>query len=279
MSDYKLEQDLKTAEHIEIPSATVTEQIKCTPNGVYPISDQEINGNAQLRSQIKDPSYLWILRPKSAPLTEQSSTACPVDENISASLDPMDPGARQTVEHLSTAEQATSVDEPCTSEVLEASLHADSKQVPKQRTHTCEYCAKRFLQRSHLRTHIIAVHLKQRDHKCEHCGKLFFLKALLQTHVRAVHLKQGTFTCDYCEKPFYLKSHLQYHVASVHLMLPAHMCEHCKRSFYRINDLQRHLKFVHSDPVQVDRTSISPTDVPASTGQSREKGCFHTSNP
>jgi hypothetical protein len=52
------------------------------------------------------------------------------------------------------------------------------------------FCPSAFGRKSHLKTHIEAVHEKRRDHACQYCPDVAFgEKSTLKAHISAIHLK------------------------------------------------------------------------------------------
>lgn len=81
--------------------------------------------------------------------------------------------------------------------------------------HKCKKCELHFAQKTQLRSHVRAAHMKPRTFACEHCGKMFCSKHNKEVHVDSVHLKI-THKCQYCGKVFTQKNNLFSHVKSEH---------------------------------------------------------------
>ena len=117
----------------------------------------------------------------------------------------------------------------------------------------CDFCEKKYYQKSHLQEHVLAAHkdfdnenmllepnLKweneenytnevsmntisenisdpvKKSPECTLCGKTFRSKGHVKRHVESVHEKLKKFQCDVCEKKYYQKSHLKEHIQYVH---------------------------------------------------------------
>ena len=89
------------------------------------------------------------------------------------------------------------------------------------KSHSCEYCGKRFGQLGNFKRHIETIHENINTNKveickCVLCEKTYGSKSNLLTHVKIVHELNKPFGCEYCEKKFGRKGHLDLHVKSVH---------------------------------------------------------------
>ena len=99
---------------------------------------------------------------------------------------------------------------------------------PPELKHVCEYCGKRFLYPSHLKTHMNDFHgsgekkkprirkkniitEKQGSIPCPHCKKPMSSNQILQRHIQRLH-GEKTFKCPDCGKGFGLKKDLKQHL-------------------------------------------------------------------
>ena len=65
----------------------------------------------------------------------------------------------------------------------------------REKPHECEFCQKRFSEKSKLQKHIEAVHSKEKHHEWEFCQGRFSHKYSLQKHMMAIHLKEKLHEC------------------------------------------------------------------------------------
>ena len=76
----------------------------------------------------------------------------------------------------------------------------------EERPHECGICNKRFATTTTLRSHKLTHSLSRvRSHECEDCGVKFLQKEVLVQHVQAIH-KGVRYQCNLCDKTFTTKS-------------------------------------------------------------------------
>uniref|UniRef100_A0AAF5Q734 C2H2-type domain-containing protein n=1 Tax=Wuchereria bancrofti TaxID=6293 RepID=A0AAF5Q734_WUCBA len=74
-------------------------------------------------------------------------------------------------------------------------IHSDTRSYP------CDYCGKRFHQKSDLMKKHTYIHTDEKPHKCMVCGKAFSQSSNLITHSRK-HTGYKPFSCDICGRTF-----------------------------------------------------------------------------
>ena len=115
----------------------------------------------------------------------------------------------------------------------------------REKPHECEFCQKRFSEKSKLQKHIEAVHSKEKHHEWEFCQGRFSHKYSLQKHMMAIHLKEKLHECVICQEIFSKKAHLHGHIKAIHLKEKPHECKFFQKKKSPSN-LQKHTKAVHS---------------------------------
>lgn len=90
------------------------------------------------------------------------------------------------------------------------------------------------------------------EHKCKKCELSFAQKTQLRSHVRAAHMKPRTFACEHCGKMFCSKHNKEVHVDSVHLKI-THKCQYCGKVFTQKNNLFSHVKAEHGGGVRQNK--------------------------
>lgn len=113
---------------------------------------------------------------------------------------------------------------------------------------TCEYCRRKFRQKSSIEIHLLR-HLNERPYNCELCQKRFVTKSSLQQHLRNMHDKtvfqkkhQKTYRCSYCSKTFNQKSNVKIHEIQKHEPEKMqHQC-FCGKSFATSRGYQIHFR-------------------------------------
>lgn len=169
---------------------------------------------------------------------------------------------------------------------LEPNSDIFSSKIRKPRktyTYTCDICQRDFKKYSFMKAHILQKHLNIFEDVCPHCGKTSFDKSTLKRHIDAVHLKtykrrrdicpdcgiavvalklhrqlkhgigekreKVMFTCDKCSLQYTKLMYLKRHVARKHLKQFDDKCPFCQKCFYNRMSVERHMQSQHPDLV------------------------------
>jgi len=104
---------------------------------------------------------------------------------------------------------------------------------------SCEKCKGTFTTKSHLRTHIRAIH-EGVKYACNQCYKQFPQTGHLRRHIKSVH--EGVkYDCNLCDERFTLQNSLRAHIYSIHVG-EKYDCTQCNEQFSKKFNLQRHYK-------------------------------------
>ena len=112
-----------------------------------------------------------------------------------------------------------------------------------ERPHVCKYCAKGFIQKVHLQTHLLR-HSGDKPWLCNICGKGFVTNAVLKEHSVKLHGQAGprsTYDCDKCQAKYANLSDLKIHQRRHTGELPF-TCDKCSKGFRSKRLLQEHLR-------------------------------------
>lgn len=118
--------------------------------------------------------------------------------------------------------------------------HMEARHGPNVEHHTCEICSKSFRNPYKLGVHK-KTHLPdeiRRTFACEFCGKRFYDKTTLTSHIRGTHITDKVYTCELCGKGFNMKAKLQMHLI-VHTDERKFGCDICSLFFKTRAALQR----------------------------------------
>ncbi len=133
----------------------------------------------------------------------------------------------------------------------------------KMKCFKCPSCTYSTSNKSHLKDHMKAVHLKIRDQTCPHCDYATSCAANLQRHFRMRHTggasnkptedgteekvpAQNNLGCPPCTYSTSNKSHLKDHMKAVHLKIRDQNCPHCNYATSCAANLQRHIRMRHT---------------------------------
>ena len=154
---------------------------------------------------------------------------------------------------------------------------------PPNVQNVCPHCAKSYLSRGSLKSHILREHEGNDRTKnymqkkpCPHCGKEL-KKRDLEEHIKVKHENSTPFECDECNRKYgtetKLKTHkfnvhqrvkceicghavcntfwLRRHMHSAHGVVPkgSYKCEHCPSFFKTFGNLENHLKKNHANVI------------------------------
>ncbi|CAB0012796.1 unnamed protein product [Nesidiocoris tenuis] len=114
---------------------------------------------------------------------------------------------------------------------------------------SCQYCSKRFSQKTQLRNHEV-LHLKKacssalpgwaKRKECELCGKSFWDSKALKKHIKTVHSKLKPYVCQVCGHCSARKGMFQLHIRQ-HTGDKPHACSVCDFATRDHNTLRRHM--------------------------------------
>ena len=105
------------------------------------------------------------------------------------------------------------------------SKSSSMNEIHQGRKFNCDQCSKRFVERRHLKRHILTVHEKIRKFKCPHCPKRFFNKHHEKIHVKRIHEKIKDIQCDHCEKSFATNWDLKCHKRTTRKLIKCSKCD------------------------------------------------------
>ena len=115
--------------------------------------------------------------------------------------------------------------------------------------HNCIDCSYSTNNKSSLKTHREAVHLKIK-HKCKKCDFQASLKVSVNDHVKRVHL-QEKFYCDFCDFSTSWKRTLKLHAMSVHERV-TEACKICNKIGSK-SGMKQHMNLYHKEKVQLKK--------------------------
>jgi hypothetical protein len=115
----------------------------------------------------------------------------------------------------------------------------------KVKNYKCTQCSYKCGLKTGLNRHIKTVHLKVKNYKCTQCSYKAGTNHNLKTHIKIVHLKTQDFQCDHCDKPFSRKQHLNEHINSTHKKIKRFWCDVCDFSSYQRSSFVPHSNSIH----------------------------------
>lgn len=165
-----------------------------------------------------------------------------------------------------------------------SSGHTFSIRRPRKiHTYFCDICGRDFKKFNFMKAHILQKHLGIFEDVCPHCGKTSFDKSTLKRHIDAVHLKtykrrrdicpdcgvsvvalklhrqlkhgigakveKVSYTCDICSLQYTKLMYLKRHIARKHLKQFNDKCPFCQKDFYNRMSVERHMQSQHPDLV------------------------------
>nr|XP_014092260.1 zinc finger protein 506-like [Bactrocera oleae] len=123
-------------------------------------------------------------------------------------------------------------------------LSGHKRRFHTEKIHKCEFCDKSYAIPADLRNHM-GIHTGHKPFICELCGKGFRNKTKLRFHNDAIHLKLRAFKCTMCPKDFLKARDLQDHIKA-HLNIRDKICDTCGKDFTSAHGLHRH-KQLHAE--------------------------------
>ncbi|TRY63869.1 hypothetical protein TCAL_00889 [Tigriopus californicus] len=102
----------------------------------------------------------------------------------------------------------------CSTSPAQSDAHVSSTPPTDTRPFPCQYCGKRFHQKSDMKKHTY-IHTGEKPHQCVVCRKSFSQSSNLITHMRK-HSGYKPFACQSCEKRFQRKVDLRRHREAQH---------------------------------------------------------------
>lgn len=119
------------------------------------------------------------------------------------------------------------------------------KKIHRERIyHQCDHCDMRYIQKTQLRKHMDAIHLKKRDHICPICGKCYSRDTTLSKHM-FVHKEQKDVVCTVCGFRTHTKPKMERHMKS-HTGERNYSCGICGKRFLYSYNVTAHVKHVHN---------------------------------
>merc|ERR1719474_1943859 len=133
-----------------------------------------------------------------------------------------------------------------TNDTKEKIKELNEKNPTNQRTHQCEFCAKKFSRRELLCEHLKAAHDGDIPpaFRCELCSVTFGKKKVFERHIQIFHPTEFH-ECKDCRKRFNRKGHLAEHVKAAHPKEKRHVCKICLATFFSRSALKAHKKKKH----------------------------------
>ncbi|XP_075987484.1 uncharacterized protein LOC142984058 [Anticarsia gemmatalis] len=126
---------------------------------------------------------------------------------------------------------------------IEQKMCAKTRKSNAEAKFVCDYCEKKYSQKTALSVHIRLEHENGRALVCDWCSKKFSSMSKLQDHV-VKHTKQKNFTCGICGGKFVTKMSLLYHTR-IHTGEKPYTCEHCSMRFLSASRRSEHIKRHH----------------------------------
>lgn len=106
----------------------------------------------------------------------------------------------------------------------------------------CPFCKDSFKSAYKKLLHMIEAHGVERpQHRCNVCAKTFLMKGLLSSHVKSMHQRLKPKCCHLCPMRFYRATDLRRHELT-HSSDKSFSCCHCGSAFKSKDSLNRHLK-------------------------------------
>lgn len=204
----------------------------------------------------------------------------PLQSLVKAEIKELSPSVKikKSVTHESVAK-----DDKCWWENNMVDVPVPKKRARKVHTYHCDICGRSFKKYNFIKAHIQQKHLGIFEDVCPHCGKTSFDKSTLKRHIDAVHLKtykrrrdicpdcgisvvalklhrrlkhgigekveKVMHTCDICSLQYTKSMYLKRHVARKHLKQFNDKCPFCQKDFYNRMSVERHMQSQHPDLV------------------------------
>lgn len=108
----------------------------------------------------------------------------------------------------------------------------------------CDYCEKKYSQKTALSVHIRLEHENGKALICDWCGKKLSSISRLKDHILK-HTKQKNFECGHCGGKFVTKTSLLYHTRT-HTGEKPYKCQQCDMTFLSASRRSEHVKRHHT---------------------------------
>lgn len=198
------------------------------------------------------------LRESDAPKNKKRESKTGNDKVVKVS------GRKKTLKKLKTLEKIKFEDDIFDTPV---------KKPRRVHTYYCDICGRDFKKYNFMKAHILQKHLGIFEDVCPHCGKTSFDKSTLKRHIDAVHLKtyrrrrdicpdcgvavvalklhrqlkhgigakveKVMYTCDMCTLQYTKLMYLKRHIARKHLQRFDDKCPFCQKNFYNRMSVER----------------------------------------
>ena len=118
-----------------------------------------------------------------------------------------------------------------------------------EKTLPCPQCSKMFPTTRDVTRHVQRIHNKAKSSCCDLCGKTFGSITHLRRHMLQMHLGEK-FECNECGKKFSTNWYLKKHSKEMHGATFQFRCPHCRYDFKTAEQLQQHGDTCRNKPFQ-----------------------------
>ncbi|CAH0396219.1 unnamed protein product [Bemisia tabaci] len=123
--------------------------------------------------------------------------------------------------------------------------HLRENDPTREEKYKCNFCAAKFATRSKFTEHANLMHQDKRPFRCNACQSTFLQKYLLVNHVKLCHLKERPFSCDFCAITYQSSHRLMHHLDTIHHRENPFKCNLCSVKFARKHQLNAHIEEKH----------------------------------